>query len=88
MKSELRMEREFSELTKSPMDERWQSVEEIAGYLGVSKDTVYTWLSTKRMPAHRVGRLWKFKRAEIDDWVKSGGASEPRDEAGEKRRKD
>ena len=58
------------------MDERWQSVEEIAVYLGVSKDTVYTWVSTKRMPAHRLGRLWKFKRDEVDSWVKSGGAAD------------
>lgn len=58
------------------MDERWLSVEEIAEYLGVSKDTVYTWIGTKSMPAHRLGRLWKFKRDEVDGWVKSGGASD------------
>lgn len=57
------------------MNERWVSVAEIAEHLGVSKDTVYTWIETKRMPAHRVGRLWKFQRAEVDDWVKSGGAA-------------
>jgi hypothetical protein len=28
------------------------------------------------MPAHRVGRLWKFQKSEIDDWVKAGGAGE------------
>jgi predicted DNA-binding transcriptional regulator AlpA len=27
------------------------------------------------MPAHRVGRLYKFKRSEIDEWVRSGGAA-------------
>jgi len=58
------------------MEDRWLSVEEIAEYLGVSKDTVYTWISTKSMPAHRLGRLWKFKRDEVDAWVKSGGASD------------
>ncbi len=55
------------------MDDRWLSVDEIAEYLGLSKDTVYTWISTKSMPAHRVGRLWKFKRDEVDGWVKAGG---------------
>jgi excisionase family DNA binding protein len=58
------------------MDDRWLSVEEIAGYLGVSKDTIYTWIDIKGMPAHRLGRLWKFKREDIDAWVKSGGASD------------
>jgi hypothetical protein len=28
------------------------------------------------LPAHRVGRLWKFKLAEVDAWVRSGGADE------------
>lgn len=58
------------------MDDRWLSVEEIAGYLGVSKDTIYTWIDAKDMPAQRLGRLWKFKRDEVDRWVKSGGASD------------
>ena len=61
------------------MDDRWLSVDEISEYLGVSKDTVYTWISAKGMPAHRVGRLWKFKRDEVDDWVKSGGAADRQD---------
>jgi len=58
--------------------DRWLSVEEIAEYLGISKDTVYAWISKKGMPAHRVGRFWKFQRVEIDTWVKSGGADEGR----------
>lgn len=55
--------------------DRWLSVEEIAQYLGISKETVYRWLEKKRIPAHRVGKLWKFKPSEIDDWVKDGGAA-------------
>ena len=61
------------------MDDRWFSVDEISEYLGVSKDTVYTWISAKGMPAHRVGRLWKFKCDEVDGWVKSGGAADRQD---------
>lgn len=65
------------------MSDRWLSVEEIADHLGVSKDTVYAWISKKSMPAHRVGRLWKFQKAEVDQWVKAGGASdEPESEQG------
>jgi excisionase family DNA binding protein len=52
------------------------SVEEIAGYLGVSKDTIYGWIAKRGMPAHRVGRLWKFKSDEIDSWVRAGKAAE------------
>ncbi len=57
------------------MDDRWLSVEEIAEHLGVSKDTVYAWVSAKHMPGHRVGRFWKFQKEEVDAWVKAGGAA-------------
>jgi excisionase family DNA binding protein len=57
------------------MEDRWLSVDDIATHLGVSKDTVYTWLTTKGMPGHKVGRLWRFKKDEVDEWVKAGGAS-------------
>ena len=56
------------------MSDRWLSVEEIAEHLGVGKDTIYVWISKMRMPAHKVGRLWKFQKPEVDAWVKSGGA--------------
>ncbi len=58
------------------MSLRWFSVEEIADYLGVSKDTVYSWIGKRNMPAYRIGRFWKFKTDEVDLWVRSGGAAE------------
>jgi excisionase family DNA binding protein len=58
------------------MEDRWLSVDEIALHLGIKKDTVYRWINEKQMPAHRMGRLWKFRKEEVDDWVKSGGASD------------
>jgi len=57
------------------MIDRWKSVEEVAEYLGISKDTVYTWLSKKGMPGHKIGRLWKFKSEEVDAWVRANGAN-------------
>lgn len=57
------------------MAERWLSAEDIATHFGVTKDTVYTWIADKGMPAHKVGRLWKFQASEIDDWARRGGAS-------------
>ncbi|MBF0234898.1 MAG: helix-turn-helix domain-containing protein [Desulfamplus sp.] len=60
------------------MEDRWLSVDEISVYLGVKRDTAYRWINEKKMPAHKVGRLWKFKKGEIDEWVRSigtGGSS-------------
>jgi len=48
---------------------------------GVSKDTVYGWIAKKEMPAHKVGRLWKFKTDEVDDWVRHGKASDDQKES-------
>ena len=62
------------------MEDRWLSVDEIAEYLGVSKDTVYTWVTQKGMPGHRVGRFWKFKRHDVDTWVRNGGAASSSDD--------
>jgi len=38
--------------------------------------TVYRWIDKHAMPAHRMGRLWKFKKDEVDEWVKAGGAAD------------
>lgn len=56
------------------IDDRWLSVDEIGRYLGVSTDTVYRWIDRYGMPAHRLGRLWKFKKDQVDEWVTAGAA--------------
>ncbi|AMQ29387.1 TPA: helix-turn-helix domain-containing protein [Legionella pneumophila subsp. pneumophila] len=58
------------------MNDRWLSVDEISEYLGVKRDTVYKWITDKGMPAHKIGRLWKFKVSQVDDWVETVGAQE------------
>lgn len=65
------------------MSDRWLSVEDIAAYLGVSKDTIYVWIAKRNMPAHRVGRFWKFQKNEVDLWVKAGGANDIKASAGD-----
>ena len=67
---------------ESVMEDRWLSVDEIAAYLGIKRDTVYKWISEKQMPAHRMGRLWKFRKDDVDDWVKTGGAADSRENSG------
>jgi excisionase family DNA binding protein len=58
------------------MSEPWVSVEQLADHLGVTRDSIYRWIDRKGLPAHRVGRLWRFKITEVDDWVRAGGANE------------
>jgi excisionase family DNA binding protein len=52
--------------------EKWSSLEEVAGHIGVNKDTVRNWIKKDAIPAHKIGKLWKFKLSEIDEWIKSG----------------
>ena len=54
------------------MSEPWVSAEEIAVHLRVTKDTVYSGIADKAMPAHKIGRLWKFQASEVDGWVRRG----------------
>lgn len=56
--------------------EPWLSVEEISRHLGVSKETIYRWLEKEKIPAHRIGKLWKFKPSEVDAWIIAGGATD------------
>ncbi|PFG08819.1 MULTISPECIES: methylation-associated defense system helix-turn-helix domain-containing protein MAD1 [unclassified Marinobacter] len=60
----------------SEITDRWLSISEISQYLGVSSDTVYKWIERKSLPAHKIGRLWKFKKEEVDEWVRSGQSAE------------
>lgn len=60
---------------RTDVTEPWLSADDIADHLGVTKDTVYTWIAEKGMPAHKIGRLWKFQASEVDDWVRGDGAA-------------
>lgn len=53
----------------------WVAVGDVACHLGVSHDTVYRSIDGKGLHAHKLGRLWKFKLSEVDEWVRAGGAA-------------
>jgi len=52
------------------------SSRKIGFYVGTRRDSVYKWIADKRMPAHKVGRLWKFRKEEVDDWVRQDKAAD------------
>ena len=53
-------------------NENWISITEAAEHLGVTKDSIRKWIKKTDIPAHKIGKLWKFKKSELDEWVKSG----------------
>jgi excisionase family DNA binding protein len=55
------------------INENWININEAAKYLGVKPVTVRDWIRKgKKIPAHKIGKQWKFKRLDLDEWVKSG----------------
>lgn len=56
------------------MPERWLSVDKITAHIGGNPDTIHKWITRKSMPAHKIGRLWKFLASDVDLWVKTGVA--------------
>lgn len=58
-------------------EDKYISLEEAADYIGVKPVTLRGWLKKENLeiPAHRIGKLWKFKKSELDLWVQSGKSS-------------
>lgn len=45
------------------------NVEEIANYLGFSSKKIYRLAESKRIPASRIGRQYRFVKVIIDNWL-------------------
>lgn len=55
------------------IDDNYIGIEDAAEYLGIKPVTLRKWLKQKPdLPRHQIGKLWKFKRSELDAWVNSG----------------
>ena len=44
-------------------------IREAAEYLGVSRDTLYKYVSQSKIPAFKLGNRWKFKKTVLDRWM-------------------
>lgn len=51
--------------------EKWIGLDEAADYLDIKPVTLRKWIKTMpSIPAHKIGKMWKFKCSELDNWVK------------------
>ncbi len=50
------------------MDELWD-IGRLSQYLGVKRSTLYTMVERKEIPHYRIGKLARFRPAEIDAWL-------------------
>ena len=47
------------------------TVEELHGYLKIPKPTLYALAQNGRIPAAKVGKHWRFRRSDIDEWLRT-----------------
>ena len=45
------------------------TLEEVAAYLKLKPQTIYTWAQEKKIPAAKLGKEWRFKKSIIDEWI-------------------
>ena len=57
-------------LVSGSTTEPWVSIDDVAGHLGVRKDSVYRWIEQRGLPATKIGKLWKLKLSEVDAWMR------------------
>lgn len=54
-------------------NDKWINIDEAAAYLGVKPATIRDWIrKEKDIPAQKIGKQWKYKCSELDEWVASG----------------
>jgi len=49
-------------------NDKIMTLEEVAEYLRVKPQTIYTWAQEKKIPAAKLGKEWRFKKSMIDKW--------------------
>jgi excisionase family DNA binding protein len=58
-------------VTDMEPQDKWLTIEELSGYLKMSRSKLYQMAQKGELPGSKIGTQWRFDRDEIDDWVKS-----------------
>lgn len=51
-------------------EKRLLTIDEIAEFLHMNPMTVYSWVKDGKIPAFKIGKVWRFRQIEIDKWLK------------------
>lgn len=62
-------------MTQSTSNEGVLTLAEVAAYLKVTERTIYRLASAKKIPAFKVGGVWRFSLQEIERWIRNQGSS-------------
>ena len=58
------------------VNEQWVGIKRVAEHLDVKEVTVRKWIAEGKVPCKKIGKQWKFKISEIDEWVNSGKSAQ------------
>tara|TARA_A100001037_G_scaffold302146_1_gene333136 strand:- start:27 stop:560 length:534 start_codon:yes stop_codon:yes gene_type:complete len=47
------------------------SVSQLASYLGMAERTIFLWAQQNKLPAFKLGSMWRFRRSDIDAWLET-----------------
>lgn len=61
---------------KKKVLEPYLTIQDVCGYLKITNESLYAWIKSTDIPAHRVGKRWLFDKSELDAWIKSGRAAD------------
>lgn len=50
--------------------EKWINIDDVSEYFGVKPATIREWIRNgKGLPAKKIGKAWKFKYSELEEWA-------------------
>lgn len=58
------------------VDRRLINIQELSELIGLSTSTIYSWVSQRRIPFVKCGRLTKFDLERIDEWIEENSVEE------------
>ena len=69
---ELKQDLETREMSQNGnKDEEYMSIEDLSRLTGLRKATIYGKRSRREIPAYKFGRELRFRKSEVDKWIKS-----------------
>jgi len=49
----------------------WLNADEASDYLGISTSNLYSLAQQGRIPGHKIGKMWRFNKPELDAWIRA-----------------
>lgn len=56
---------------QQPLDSDMITIDELCEILLIGKNTAYKLLNSNKLPAFKIGRIWKIPRSSIDVYIQS-----------------